>query len=260
MIASKVICNDTYSNKSLCVVSQGIFPLHEIGPYPSHYTLPTPSAGPFAHPKPSTSNIPTAIPSFGPGAPPSPPSNNTPIPPEKSSRRSSVDPYPTLANVPQLPTPPALHSNVPFPADSMSAVTPPNYTGDSAEIISTRSNTMQISGDNVSPPYHHHEHRKSSPPIPAHTKSHASIDTKHTSPKKTLSGHQHSIPIKLNAANTFIHHYQLVCPVHSTSSCLLSATPSLSMATQRCWGPVYICLHSFYFLAVWYLPFATHSM
>ncbi|KAI0055129.1 cyclin-like protein, partial [Artomyces pyxidatus] len=30
MIASKVICDDTFSNKSWCIVSQGIFPLREI--------------------------------------------------------------------------------------------------------------------------------------------------------------------------------------------------------------------------------------
>jgi hypothetical protein len=241
MIASKVICDDTYSNKSWCIVGQGMFALREInqmeremcsylewqlnvepgalkefeamvrrdykgpGPYPSHYTLPAPSSGPFAHPKPSTSNIPTAIPSFGPGAPPSPPSNNAPVPPEKSSRRSSVDPYQTSADVPQLPTPPASHSNVPSPANSMSPVTPPNYEGDSAKIVSSAgSNTMQISGDNVSPPYHHHVHtRKSSSPLSAHTKSHASIDTKHTSPKKTSSGHQHAAPVKSNTVYAF---------------------------------------------------------
>jgi hypothetical protein len=35
-------------------------------------------------------------------------------------------------------------------------MTPPNYEGDSAKIISSgRSNTMQVLGDNVSLPYHH---------------------------------------------------------------------------------------------------------
>ena len=78
MITSKVICDDTYSNKSRCIVSQGMFALWEInqmecemcsylewqlnlklsvlkefesmvqrdfkglGPYPTHYTLPAP--------------------------------------------------------------------------------------------------------------------------------------------------------------------------------------------------------------------------
>jgi hypothetical protein len=176
------------------------------GPYPAHYTLPAPSSGPFAHPKPSTSNIPTAIPSFGPGAPPSPPSATSTIPSEKSSRRSSVESYPTPTDGPQLPTPPASHSNVPSPANSMSPATPPNYEGDSAKIVSSAaSNTMQIPGDNISPPYHHHVHaRKSSSPIPAHTKtSQISLDTKHTSPKKISSVHQHAAPMKSNTVYAF---------------------------------------------------------
>ena len=232
MIGSKVICDDTYSNKSWCIVSQGMFALQEInrmehemcsylewqlnvepgalkefesmvrrdfkgpGPYPA---LPAPSSGPFAHPKPSTSNIPTAILSFGPGAPPSPPSSNALIPPEKLSRRLLADPYPTSADVPQLPTPPASCSNVPSPANSVSPATPPNYEGDGAGIVSSGgSNTMQIFSDNVSPPYHHIHARKSSSPIPAHTKTHSSIDTKHISPKRSSSGHQHIAPVKSN--------------------------------------------------------------
>ena len=141
-------------------------------PYPAHYTLPAPSSGPFAHPKPSTSNISTAIPSFGPGALPSPPSSNTPIPPEKSLRRSSADPYPTSTDVPQLPTPPASHLNVPFPANPMSPATPPNCKGDSAKIIySGGSNTMQISGDSILPPNPHVHARKPSLLILAHATS-----------------------------------------------------------------------------------------
>ena len=30
MIASKIICDDTYSNKPWCIVGQGMFALHEI--------------------------------------------------------------------------------------------------------------------------------------------------------------------------------------------------------------------------------------
>jgi hypothetical protein len=238
MIASKVICDDTYSNKSWCIVGQGMFALREInqmeremcsylewqlnvepsalkefesmvrkdfkgpGPYPAHYTLPAPSSGPFAHPKPSTNNIPTAIPSFGPGAPASPPSTASSIPQEKSSRRSSVDSYAVTTDPPQLPTPPASHSNIPSPANSMSPATPPNYEGDSAKIVSSAgSNTMQIPGGNISPPYHHVHARKSSSPIPAHTKTH-SIDTKHTSPKKISSIHHHA-PVKSNTVYAF---------------------------------------------------------
>ena len=133
MVASKVICDDTVSSS-----------------YPAHHTLPTPP-GHFAHPKPSTNNIPTAIPSIGPGAPPSPPSTISSVPTDRSSRRSSADAYPVPPES-QLPTPPASHSNVPPPVDSMSPATPPNYEGDTAKIVSsTGSNQMQISGGNTSP-------------------------------------------------------------------------------------------------------------
>ena len=123
--------------------------------YPAHYTLPAPSSGLFAHPKPSTSNIPTAIPSFGPGAPPSPPSTATPTPTDKPSRRSSVDSFPIPTDPPQPPIPPASHSNVPSLANSMSPSPLPNCEGDSAKTVSSAgSNTMQISGNNLSLPYH----------------------------------------------------------------------------------------------------------
>lgn len=109
----------------------------------------------------------------------------------------------TPTDVPQLPTPPSSHSNVPSPANSMSPVTPPNYEGDTAKIVSsTGSNTMHISSDNISPPYHHVHARKSSSPIPAYTKSQISLDTKHTSPKRTSSAHQHA-PVKSNTVYTF---------------------------------------------------------
>jgi hypothetical protein len=102
------------------------------GPYPAHSDLPVPSSGPFAHPKPSTSNIPTATPSLGPGAPPCPPSTTSSVPPERSPRRSLVGSYPTPTDVPQLPTPPSSHLSVPSPANSMSSgSTLPNYEGDS---------------------------------------------------------------------------------------------------------------------------------
>ena len=92
MIASKIICNDTYSNKSWCIVGQGMFTLREInqmctyldwqlnvdpstllnfesqvrcdfagpGPYPP-IVLPQPSLSPF-HTSASSS---MSIPSFG---------------------------------------------------------------------------------------------------------------------------------------------------------------------------------------------------
>jgi hypothetical protein len=97
--------------------------------YLAHYNLPAPSSGPFAHPKPSTSNIPTTIPSFDPNAHPSPPSTTSLVPPEKLLRRLSVDSYLTPTDVPQLLTSPSSHSNVPSSA---------NYEGGSTKIVSSR--------------------------------------------------------------------------------------------------------------------------
>jgi len=198
------------------------------------------SSGQFAHPKPSTSNIPTAIPSFGPGAPPSPPSTTTPTLTDKPSRRSSVDSYPTPTDPPQLPTPPAYHSNVPSPANSMSPVTPPNYEGNSAKIVfSAGPNTMQILGDSVSPPHHHIHALKSSLPIPTYTKTQIHIDTKHPR-QKTLSAHQH-------AAHQVEHYLR--------SSFAISSTPGdsfplpchrpfsfriISRQTTICWDHMYV--------------------
>ena len=241
LIASKAIRDDTYSNKSWCIVGQGTFALREInqmeremcsylewqlnvepnalkefeamvrrdfkgpGPYPAHYTLPAPTSGPFAHPKPSTNNIPTAILSFGPGAPPSPPLTTSPVPTDKSSRRSSADAYPVPVES-QFPTPPASRSNVPSPVDSMSPATPPNYEGDTAKIVSSAgSNPMQISGDNISPIPPPAHTRKSSPPVSKHPRSQVTIDMKHAPPKKTPSSHKHAAK-----SNTILpyHHYK----------------------------------------------------
>jgi len=81
---------------------------------------------------------------------------------------------------------------------------PPNYKGDSTKIVSSaRSNTIQISGNNISPLcYRVHAHGSSSP-ILAHTKVQIPIDTKHTSPEKTLSAYLHVIPVKPNTVHTF---------------------------------------------------------
>jgi hypothetical protein len=243
MIASKVICDDTYSNKSWCIVGQGMFALREInqmeremcsylewqlnvdpsalkefeamvrrdfkgpGPYPSSYSLPAPASGPFAHPKLSTNLIGTAIPSFGPISqhPPSssPPkssvlSKTSPHPARPTlSRQSSGDTYPSPPGSP--PTPASSPSTSVSPAASISPVTPPNYEGDNAKIVSSMgSNTMQISGDNVSPPhYHMHSVSRKSPPPTIHSKSH-STDAKHSSPTKTTMSapYQHPPVIK----------------------------------------------------------------
>jgi hypothetical protein len=85
----------------------------------------------------------------------------------------------------------------------MSPKTPHDTSRSNAKIVSSGgSNTMQIPGDHVSPPYHHVHTRKSSSPIPTHQKS-QHIDTKHTSPKKSSSGHQHAAPVKSNTVYAF---------------------------------------------------------
>jgi hypothetical protein len=237
MIASKVICDDTYSNKSWCIVGQGMFALREInqmeremcaylewqlnvepkalktfenlvrkdfkgsGPYPAPYDLPAPSSGPFAHPKPVVDQKQaglTAIPSFGPGAPAP---SNCPIPSEKSSRRSRAD----QATADHLPTPPASHSDVSSPTNSMSPATPPNRGPPThIKIVSSAgSNTMPIPGENVSPPYTHVHARKPSPPVPSHHKKSFPIDTKHFLPNKTSNAHHHAAPGKSNSVYAF---------------------------------------------------------
>ena len=45
---------------------------------------------------------------------------------------------------------------------------------------------MQISGDNISPPYHHAHTRKSSSQIRMHMKAHIPIRTNHASPEENL--------------------------------------------------------------------------
>ena len=56
-----------------------------------------------------------------------------------------------------------------------------------ARIVSSAgSNTIQFSGDNISPPYHHVHTRRSSSPVAAHQKN-QHIDTRHISPMKSLS-------------------------------------------------------------------------
>ena len=75
------------------------------------------------------------------------------------------------------------HSNVPFPANSMPASPYPTTRVTVRRFISsTGSNTTQILGDNVLPPYPHVHARKSSLLIPAHTKTQIPQDTKHVAP------------------------------------------------------------------------------
>ena len=124
-----------------------------LGPYPVLHTLPAPTSRPFAHPKPSTNNIPTTIPSPGPGAPPSPQSVASSTPLQKSSQQSSVEPYPTPTDDPQLLTPSSSHLNVPSPTSLMSPML--NYEGDSTKIVSSVTSNVSakiISCSTDSPP------------------------------------------------------------------------------------------------------------
>ena len=159
-------------------------------------------------------------PAFGLGAPLSPTPATSPVP--KSSRTSLVDSCPTPTDPLQLPTLPTSRSNVPPLANSNAPspvnLTSPNYESDTATIISfTRSSVIHLSSDNIPPPYHHAHARKSSSPIPAHTKTKISLDTKHTLPKRSSSAHQHA-PAKsstVDVVQTVIH--PLTTTAHSTS-------------------------------------------
>jgi len=155
MLASKIICDDTYSNKSWCIVGQGMFALREInqmeremcsylewqlnvdpttlrdfqarvqhdfagpGPYPPT-VLPQPAPAPFTH-QSSTGNINsstgTSIPAFAP---------RVPLP-----KDAPVIPSPSIRTYPSSPldTPEASHSVSTSPASSVSPQTPPDAHG-----------------------------------------------------------------------------------------------------------------------------------
>ena len=170
---SKVICDNTYSDRSWSIICRPRLALQEVnqmerkmrsylqwrlniepstlkefdlmiredskglGCHLAQYTLLTPSSGTFMHSKPGTNRIPTATPSCGPAAPLFQPSAASPIPSAKSSRRSSVESY---------PTPPSSHLNAPSQANSrVSPATPSNYKSDSAKTVSfATSSTIQI--------------------------------------------------------------------------------------------------------------------
>ena len=139
-------------------------PQDSAGPRSERLPLPVPSSGLFTHPKPTINAHSTAVPSFGPSAPPSPPSTGSAIPSERSSRRSSADPYPGPTDNTHLPTP-LLHSDASSVSNSMSPLTQPDPTSHDAKIVSSAgSNTMQIPDDIFSPPYHHVHSRKFSSP------------------------------------------------------------------------------------------------
>ena len=84
---------------------------------------------------------------------------------------------------------------------------------------------MQITGDNISIPYHVHTWKSSSPILP-HPKTQTSVDTKHTSPKKM---DQHSALVKLNT----IYAFARPCVVDLES-------PYLYSIRHQSWPPFYL--------------------
>ncbi|KAI0282484.1 hypothetical protein BGY98DRAFT_954300 [Russula aff. rugulosa BPL654] len=155
MLASKIICDDTYSNKSWCIVGQGMFALREInqmeremcsylewqlnvdpatlrdfqsrvqldfagpGPYPPT-VLPQPTPAPFSHQSTGNninSSTGSSIPAFA---------SRVPL-----SKDAPVIPSPSIRTYPSSPpdTPEASHSASTSPASSVSPQTPPDAHG-----------------------------------------------------------------------------------------------------------------------------------
>ncbi|KAI9459964.1 hypothetical protein HD554DRAFT_2041724 [Boletus coccyginus] len=166
MLASKVICDDTYSNKSWSIVAQGMFQLREInqmeremcqylewelnvdpvtlrefeemirkdfvgpGPYPT-YILPSMKKStppPTANPFATPSN-PSPLPSYG-QRHPSPPKPAFPPPPNPAA-------YMTPPTTPDTPSPSYTPST--SPASSASPPTPPGVEDLTAKIVSASS-------------------------------------------------------------------------------------------------------------------------
>ena len=169
MIASKVICDDTYSNKSWSIVGQGMFQLREInqmeremcqyldwelnvepstlkefedmvrkdfagpGPYPT-YVLQTISklAATSTNPFPAIApNTSTSpIPSFGPRQ--ASPPKSTPPPPSIPTNPASA--YISPPTTPDTPEP--CYSDATSPASSASPPTPTGMIDDNVKIVS----------------------------------------------------------------------------------------------------------------------------
>ncbi|KAN0124364.1 hypothetical protein V8E52_002013 [Russula decolorans] len=123
LLASKIICDDTYSNKSWCIVGQGMFALREMcsylkwqlnldfigpGPYPP-MVLPQPAPAPFSHQ--------IWVPPFLHFASHDPLSKDAPVIPSPSIRNIPL----TLSNNLE-----ASHSASTSPTSSVSPQTPPD--------------------------------------------------------------------------------------------------------------------------------------
>lgn len=212
MIASKIICDDTYSNKSWCIVGQGMFALREInqmeremcsylewqlnvepkilkefedkvcrdfagpGPYPP-IVLPQPAPSPFAHPGASSS---TSIPSFGHRT--SPPK---PVPAAIAANQTMSSPSPSIPD-----TPSSSHSTSTSPASSASPPTPPDSHApyDQVKIVDASANsstTSLVPSDAIiADAVHHQQYYPSKPskasPTPAPASSSASSQSSKT--------------------------------------------------------------------------------
>jgi len=108
---------------------------------------------------------------------------------------------------------------------------PPNYEGDSADIVSSaRFTAMQILGDRVSPPYHHVHARTSSSPIPVYMKAQILVDAKRTSPKKTSSAHWHAT---LRQVEHCVHLLDTTSPPSTRSAGQLAAWTQILVDAKR---------------------------
>ncbi|KAI0753096.1 hypothetical protein C8Q80DRAFT_1096589 [Daedaleopsis nitida] len=191
MIASKVICDDTYSNKSWSIVGQGMFALREInqmeremcsylewqlniepsalkefeqkvrrdfkglGPYPT-YVLPSPA------PSPMPSTTPYTAPSNGIAPTPSfaarsqhPPSTSPPKPiPPPVPVHAGAPPYSATSSpsTPDTPdTPESSMSTSTSPASSAPPSTPLGYEDHSVRVVSSGTIGTPINIDSASP-------------------------------------------------------------------------------------------------------------
>ncbi|KAH9171435.1 hypothetical protein EDB89DRAFT_2070756 [Lactarius sanguifluus] len=180
MLASKIICDDTYSNKSWCIVGQGILNVdpstlrdfesrvrHDFagsGPYPT-VVLPQTAPAPFAH----SANPSSSIPSF---------TARVSLP-----KDAPVIPSPPIASYPSSPpdTPEASHSASTSPASSVSPQTPPDAHGPGlVKVASAESSPVEA------PVIPHHGHSISSSVKP---KTVAPAVTSSAIPQKPKSAH-----------------------------------------------------------------------
>lgn len=185
MLASKVICDDTYSNKSWSIVGQGMFALREInqmeremcsylewqlnvdptqlaefevkvrrdfkgpGPYPT-YSLPSPAPSPMPSTTPYNKNTPLQPPSFvagGRAASKSPPKLAAPSPVPSPARSGSSSSYapPTPPMSPSSPDTPDAYHST--STSPASTVSPPTPPGheDLTAKIATPPNSLTSS-------------------------------------------------------------------------------------------------------------------